>query len=945
MELKIYSKSNVLKLTVSPSGASEQRKKLMGDNVLEVGFVHHECVLCDVGDYIDFQGERYTLGAAYRPDQKSTLEYEYNMTFAGIESEMSKALCFLLVDGEMDSDFALTDSPQSHLQLIVDNINRIKNTNVWKIGSVVADVNKVITYEGVDCLSALNMIAQTFETEWYIQGNTINLCKCELGDRVSLGYMQGATSVTAQADQNADFFTRLYVKGSTRNIVKSSYGSDNLHLPGSVRYLEKNTEYGVIEREVIFTDVYPRRVGAVSSVRSASQTIDGQTRQVYYFKDSGLTFNPNTYEIAGLTKHVIFESGELQGYDFECNWNNATKEFELINQYPDSDVQIPSGTMIPVIGDKYVLYNITMPQEYVPLAEAELLEKANEYMAKSQDATIYNMPLDPMYVEANRTPVALGQRIKIVSPQLFTTGYKDSRIIGYTRNINEPTIYTLEIGDIISIGRIENIERVVQSIIPKVDNAADKDEVAYDVSKLKTELERRLLKSDVLASTDAETVITEENVYSALRSLLEDQKRLRKDIPDTAEGLIKFMQGAHYGEYINSMAAGKGAGIDANGNAQFESVEVRGYMKVMELIINRLSAIESDYVFTDSGNCLAVEDLGERTYRLTMRKDYDFDFTSLKEDDIVYSIVNNLLSSGEYYTVWMRVLSVNINANTLTVVLFPDVECPTGKNFPPIPSINIARRGSVSDKMRQSCFYLSSSEGAIVFLDGVTKPILEEYNYQMILGKPKHLSIFDNLPINFDHTYLYVRGLIFQDSFHVRHNGVPVRSEVFRGEWSALVAASEDPYRYTTTEVHLVYHLGCKWSCYTDKTIEEPKWNATGWVMIEGNNNLSIEFVSSNGFSFVRGRVDTEVTPICKLGHIDISDDILAADWEWKRDSGLPVEDANWNIAHATNGRKLHLTNDDMPSNWSITNKVKFSCSAFVRVGSEIYKVENQIIA
>lgn len=420
---------------------------------------------------------------------------------------------------------------------------------------------------------------------------------------------------------------------------------------------------------------------------------------------------------------------------------------------------------------------------------------------------------------------------------------------------------------------------------------------------------------------------------------------ISKTKDDQAEGLIKFLKGAHFGEYVNSMIAGKGAGIDQNGNAQFESVEVRGYMKVMELIINRLSAIQSDYVFTDSGNCTSVEDLGQNTYRLTMRKSYDFDFTSLKEDDIIYSIVNNLLTSGEYYTVWMRVLTVNINANTLTVVMFPPEECPTGKNFPPISNINIARRGNATDKTRQSCFYLSSSEGAIIFLDGVTKPILEDYNYQMILGKPKHLKIFDNLPINFDHTYLYVRGLIYQDSFHVRHTGVPERTEVNRGHWSAQVAASEDPYRYTETEMHLVYHVGCKWSCFSDKTRDIPKWNSPAWVMIEGNNNLLVDFLSSNGYGFVRGQVDTQITPVCWLGYIDISDDIFTNDWEWIRDSGLPVEDTQWNVAHAANGRVLHLTNEDMPSNWSIKNKVKFTCSAYVRDGEEIYKVSNSIIA
>ncbi len=50
-------------------------------------------------------------------------------------------------------------------------------------------------------------------------------------------------------------------------------------------------------------------------------------------------------------------------------------------------------------------------------------------------------------------------------------------------------------------------------------------------------------------------------------------------------------------------------------------------------------------------------------------------------------------------------------------------------------------------------------------LDGVTKPILEENNYAIIIGKLKQLSLFDNLPINYRHSYIYCRGIAIQDLY------------------------------------------------------------------------------------------------------------------------------------------------------------------------------------
>ena len=86
-------------------------------------------------------------------------------------------------------------------------------------------------------------------------------------------------------------------------------------------------------------------------------------------------FDPNDYEIGGKVKRVSFqERSELAGlgdeengtYYFEVNFNSDTREFEIITIWPyDDDTQLPNDTLIPKVGDKYILWNIRMPDEYL----------------------------------------------------------------------------------------------------------------------------------------------------------------------------------------------------------------------------------------------------------------------------------------------------------------------------------------------------------------------------------------------------------------------------------------------------------------------------------------------------------------------------------------------------------------------------------------------------
>lgn len=115
---------------------------------------------------------------------------------------------------------------------------------------------------------------------------------------------------------------------------------------------------------------------------------------------------------------------------------------------------------------------------------------------------------------------------------------------------------------------------------------------------------------------------------------------------------------------------------------------------------------------------------------------------------------------------------------------------------------------------------------------------------------------------------------------------------------------------------------------------------------MDGNDNLTIEFVSSKGYSFRRGAVDTVITPHVFYGNVDITDDIADEFFNWSRqsESGETIQDVTWDALH--DGQKiLHLTNDDMPSTWSSSDKTIFTLTVTVDDGKLTRVVDNQLIA
>ena len=406
-------------------------------------------------------------------------------------------------------------------------------------------------------------------------------------------------------------------------------------------------------------------------------------------------------------------------------------------------------------------------------------------------------------------------------------------------------------------------------------------------------------------------------------------------------GLASFGGGAEFGEFIKSLYAGKGAGIDANGNAEFESVRVRSYFECLELIVNRLSAIEGDQILTEADTIESVDDLGNNCYGLHLRSKWDGYFTAQRENNVLKGIINTLAAgSGLYYTCWMRVNSVNTANNYIEVTAYPDEDTPAGTNYPPCADMKIARWGNQTDKTRQSCIYLSSTEGRIVRLTGVTKPIIEPENYGATFGTlPEFLRSMD-LPIVDGQDYVYARGLIVQDIIRIDYKGKPVSEVIDRGPWAAGAAYYCEALNPETGiyEISDVWYMGCKWRCAKTGTTTAPAWNNTDWAMVEGNPQFTVEFADTD-YIFDPDRFSLTLTIIARLYNMDITDDILPADVEWTRYSedanGVPrtASDNAWALKRAGAGKSLSLTIEDCDLNGYMPRTLKFIATVTLRDG------------
>ncbi len=604
MRLKIFNQSGTLKLIVSTSSSSTWNDELMTENAVSASFTHPEFVQLDVNDYVLLEGVKFSIKKEYKPKQKDTQTYAYSVKFYAPVHDAEQVMYLNLTDGQYEPQFSLDGSPREHLQIWVDNINRIYGEERWRIGDVIDAPNQTIEYSNTTCWDAIGSIAESFSTEWWADGNYINLCRCERGERVSLGYMKGLTSlVQSENSDNVKFFTRLIPLGTTKNIDRNRYGFSRLQLPNRAKYVDRNTQYGLYEHVETdaFAEIFPHYTGTVTTVRTEEKIGDDKKPfTVYNFKDSGMTFDPCENEIAGLVKHVSFQTGDLAGRDFEANYNSTAKEWEIINTYPTEDMQIPGGNLIPRPGDKYIPWNFRMPEEYEIQAEKDYEIAVNDFLAKySEDISKYGGDTDYTYIDKHSVPLLLGQNVRLLSDEYFSgIGYRDTRMTKVVRKLDNLSIATIECTNQVGKGWKKNVDDSLSGL-------------QYVVGE---KLNQALI--EVLKSWDSREP-SEYNVFSALRSIKEITNRaISKMKPDETEYLVKFLGGlySNYMQSLNFASGPLGEGFlikaDSTGRSYLEVDEAYIRLKAVfdNLEIHHVSHVGGQIVLSPASmECIKVE--------------------------------------------------------------------------------------------------------------------------------------------------------------------------------------------------------------------------------------------------------------------------------------------------------------------------------------------------
>lgn len=441
-------------------------RSIMGVSTLQFKIELKSAIDIPVGSFIDYGGHRYTLYYPHSITKLHTKSFEYQLLFHGEEEELK---LFKLKDVSGGKPyrlkFFLTAKPIDFLRVIVDTLNL--SSGGWTVGDCIDASEKTIAFNHENCFAVLQRVAQEFDSEWNIEGKQISLGKVtHMADTplaMQYGYGNGFRSgVGRRNDADSQPIGRLYVEGGKRNIDRSKYGSSTLLLPkNAILNYELQTYRTDADGMAITCDgnnhpaedsydgsgVYPMREGTVSEV---VQVVEGGST-FYDIKDNSIpaSLNFNDYRIKGEKATIVFQSGALAGREFDIvqteesltGYIHEERRFKLVPAELDG-FEMPGGTFIPAVGDKYALFNISLPNEYLSNASQKMFEEAVKYFHEHSHPTfMFEGEVDPIWARQNWLEVGgmfvPGGHILFSDPQFHPEG-SVIRIIAVKTPIGEP---------------------------------------------------------------------------------------------------------------------------------------------------------------------------------------------------------------------------------------------------------------------------------------------------------------------------------------------------------------------------------------------------------------------------------------------------------------------------------------------------------------------------
>lgn len=499
--LPIYSPDGDILVSVIPSDDSYIYSELMGRHDVTLYFESPVYIDIPEGSFIVVNEVTYTLRSVDSMTMQHRRYYEYSITFDAVSANLGAYVFSDPIDGRVV--FSVTGKPQEHLKKLVDTLTA-KTGQVWSVGALVLNANgseegmeKAISYDCNTCAEALKMMSDAWNTEYEILGTTISLGKVERFKhdpwRIEYGKGKGLRpGVVRSLDSEDAVIGTLYVQGGERNIDASKYGSTRLHMPKSASVVRDGKQYRVDANGLSVTceeaaatnegaldcsEVFPTYTHEVKEVIVADKE-----KNFYDIKsdDEELELNYDKLLIEGETMTIVFQSGMLTGKEFEVNYINQdewildedglavrdpdTEEpltvhrqcFEIVPQEIDGII-MPSGVYVPRIGDKFKVFGVQLPSQYINNAgtqtgaEWELLWAAIKYLSEHTERRFaVSGEFDPIYTKAHWADLydrfEVGSYFRVVDKVWMPEG-QDIRITNVKRYLTKPFAPIVELSN------------------------------------------------------------------------------------------------------------------------------------------------------------------------------------------------------------------------------------------------------------------------------------------------------------------------------------------------------------------------------------------------------------------------------------------------------------------------------------------------------------------
>lgn len=612
--------SERIKLSTEIGEGSIRRFELMKEDYVQPKFSLADPVYFGIGDSVEVEGEPFYITKLMYPSfNTSNAGYDYELRFDSHYFRWRNHTLFYDRQGNKEPSWKLTRSPEAHLGIVVSNIRTLgfkyKGLDYQAVVDSTVDTSaKLVEYDNTNIIDALTKIAETWECEWWVDGDKIYLGKCEHGEPIDLEIGKEISSMT-RSQSKETYANRIYAFGSTRNIptnYRSNTGDGSvvegvvtkrLMLPVGIDHIDvieglKDSE--VVDRVVVFDKVYPRTTCTITSVETKEVTDkpeggEPETYTVYRFRDSNFHFS-SKYILPNEELRIVFQYGPLSGFDFAVTFNpdkvsedtEAGQVFEIVRNQ-DYGQWLPADPLKPTVGSQFILYGFDtqfISDQLVGNAEQELLEEAQAFVKKlNVDPSTYNCVVNPYsgYDERNGVlnpdlaiNMKAGQKVNLINKAYFKNG-RVSRVIGFEKKLDIPyDSPTYIIGESSAYSRIGELEE-------KIDNIQFKGN---------TYVNQGGGGSIYVIKKEDPTAASDENVFSSLRTLEEIRKSqvdfndryILKNENDTGHGFYNWEAGWMTQAPIRSAEYNIGWEVESptgwyvseTGTAWYTSLNVRG---------------------------------------------------------------------------------------------------------------------------------------------------------------------------------------------------------------------------------------------------------------------------------------------------------------------------------------------------------------------------------